>query len=125
MSDHTIKARALEVKLKETEAKVSDAQLQIKELEETYSSSKRSLLEHEEKVKSLKMEVGELGGKLKAAEQNPVISPEVSGKIIEDYKAFKDFVREVIKGSTDAFSNGFGYAKVKYKVYFLTLTLAA
>ena len=64
-------------------------------------------MEHEEEVRNLKVEVEELRGKLKMAKLKPVISPEVTGKIIEDDKASKDFVHEVIEGSTDGFCKGF------------------
>ena len=41
------------------------------------------------------------------AKQNPIVSPEVSRKIIEDYKASEDFHRELVEGSTDGFFKGF------------------
>ena len=118
MSGHIIKARALEVKVRETEAEVYDARLQIRELKDKYSSSKQYSLECEEETKSLRAEIEELGGKLKMAEHNPIIIPEVSRKIIEDYKASEDFYREVVEGSTDGFSKGFELCRSQIQNFF-------
>ena len=89
MSENIIKAWALEVKLGESEAKVYEAQIQIRELKDKYSSSKQYSLEREEEIRNLKVKVGELESRLKVVKQNLIISPKVSEKIIEDYKAYE------------------------------------
>ena len=107
VSEYVIKARALEVKAKETEVVVHDARLLIKELKDKCSRSKQQLLEREEEIKGLKVRLEELTDELRTAQQNPIVTSEVSKRIIEDFKSSEDFLREVVEGSTDGFTKGF------------------
>ena len=107
VSKYVIKARAFEVKAKEAEVEVHDARLLIKELRDKCSGSKQQLLEREEEMKGLRARLGELTDELRAAQQNPVITSEVSERIIDDFKSSEDFLREVVEGSTDGFTKGF------------------
>ena len=118
VSDNIIKARAFEAKAKEAEVEVSDARLQIKELRDRCSKSKQQWLEREEEVKELRVKLEEVTDELKSAQQNPVITSEVSNRIIEDFKSSEDFLHEVIEGSTDGFIKGFELCRNQVRGFF-------
>ena len=105
-------------KAKETEAEVYDARLRIKGLEDKCSRSRQHLLEHEEEIKELKIRIEEITDELRTAQQNPVVTSEVSKKIIDDFKSSEDFFREVVEGSTDGFTKGFELCRSQVRSFF-------
>ena len=107
VSEHIIKARASEAKVRETEAEISNARLRIESLDDRCSKSRQLILEREEEISGLKLRMEELNDELRTAQQNHVITSEMSRRIIDDFKSSEEFFHEVVEGSTDGFSKGF------------------
>ena len=118
VSEYIIKARASEAKVRETEAEISDARLRIKSLDDRCSRSRQLLLEREEEISGLKLRMEELNDELRTAQQNHVITSEMSRRIIDDFKSSEEFFQEVVEGSTDGFSKGFELCRSQVQSFF-------
>ena len=60
----------------------------------------------------------EINDELRIAQQNPVVTSEVSRKIIDDFKSSEEFFHEVVEGSTDGFTKGFELCRSQVRSLF-------